>query len=275
MNAEVHEEEGGTHSMENKWKPRWMQPFIAVIVSFAVWEGSVHLLKIPGYLLPPPSAILMKMVMQGPLFLRESVSTVLAITTGFFLAVIVGVPVATCMVFWSAFQRSVYPLLITAQVLPKVALAPLFIVWFGFGSLPKVLMTFLISFFPIVIDTVTGLNAVRPESLMLIRSMGGNRWQSFWKIRLPNALPSMFGGFKVAVTFAVVGTIVAEFVGSDTGLGYILVLARGNLDTLTVFASIMWLVVIGFIYYFAVEIAESLLVKGSARKRAHEMGAGL
>ncbi len=117
-------------------------------------------------------------------------------------------------------------------------------------------MTFLISFFPIVIDTLTGLNSVRPESLMLLRSMGASRWQAFWKIRLPSALPSIFGGFKVAITFAVVGTIVAEFVGSDHGLGYILVLARGNLDTVTVFAAILWLIVIGFMFYFAVEVAE-------------------
>jgi NitT/TauT family transport system permease protein len=136
-------------------------------------------------------------------------------------------------------------------------------------------MTFLISFFPIVIDALTGLNSVRPESLMLIRSMGGTRWQSFWKVRLPAALPSIFGGFKVAITFAVVGTIVAEFVGSDSGLGYLLVLARGNLDTVTVFAAILWLIAIGFLFYFAVELAEWICVKGRPARRLHELGAGL
>jgi NitT/TauT family transport system permease protein len=178
------------------------------------------------------------------------------------------------MIYSKWFRRSIYPILLTAQVLPKVALAPLFIVWFGFGLLPKVLMTFLISFFPIVIDSLTGLNSVRPESLMLLRSMGASRWQAFWKVRLPSALPSMFGGFKIAITFAVVGTVVAEFVGSDHGLGYILVLARGNLDTVTVFAAILWLVAIAFLYYFAVELLEWLLVKGRAARR-HELGAGL
>jgi NitT/TauT family transport system permease protein len=109
----------------------------------------------------------------------------------------------------------------------------------------------------------------------LIRSMGGTRWQSFWKVRLPGALPSMFGGFKVAITFAVVGTIVAEFVGSDNGLGYILVLARGNLDTVTVFAAILWLIAIGFLFYFAVEMAEWLCIRGRAVGRSQELGAGL
>lgn len=253
----------------------WILPAVTVVACFVAWEAAVVVFKVPGYLLPPPSAIALKMIAQRDLFLQESIATVIAIISGFAAAVLIGVPVATLMVYSDHFRRATYPILITAQVLPKVALAPLFIVWFGFGLLPKVLMTFLISFFPIVIDTVTGLQSVRPESLMLIRSMGGNRWQSFWKVRLPSALPSMFGGFKVAVTFAVVGTIVAEFVGSDTGLGYVLVLARGNLDTLTVFASLMWLIVIGFVFYFAVELAELLLVKGRAHRRAHELGAGL
>src|SRR4029077_12604985 len=189
-----------------------------------------------------------------------------AIIIGFGVAVLVGIPAATLMIYSEWFRRSVYPILLTAQVLPKVALAPLFIVWFGFGLLPKVLMTFLISFFPIVIDTLTGLNSVRPESLMLIRSMGGTRWQSFWKIRLPGALPSIFGGFKVAITFAVVGTIVAEFVGSDHGLGYILVLARGNLDTVTVFAAILWLIAICFFVLFRGRSGGTVLCKGARGK---------
>lgn len=253
----------------------WVLPGLTIVGLLVLWEAAVAGLRIPPYLLPAPRAIAAKMAQSGPLLLRESLSTISAITTGFALAVLVGVLVATGMVYWAAFQRAVYPVLVTAQVLPKVALAPLFIVWFGFGMLPKVIMTFLISFFPIVIDTVTGLASVRPESLMLIRSMGGTRWQSFWKIRLPNALPSIFGGFKVAITFAVVGTIVAEFVGSDSGLGYVLVMARGNLDTVTVFAVLTWLVVIGFLYYFAVEVAEHWLVKGRSKRRIRELGAGL
>jgi NitT/TauT family transport system permease protein len=253
----------------------WITPALSLLCCLAMWEGAVRYFQVPVYLVPAPSLIASKLVAAYPLFLQETLHSVIAIIIGFALAVLVGIPAATLMIYSEWFRRSIYPILLTAQVLPKVALAPLFIVWFGFGLLPKVLMTFLISFFPIVIDTLTGLNSVRPESLMLIRSMGGSRWQAFWKIRLPTALPSIFGGFKVAITFAVVGTIVAEFVGSDHGLGYILVLARGNLDTVTVFAAILWLIAIGFLFYFAVEVAERICIRGRAGNRGHELGAGL
>lgn len=258
-----------SHSMQ------WIAPAVTALGCLLLWEAAVRLFEIPIYLLPPPSQVLMKMASGYKLFLAEATPTVTAILCGFLLAALVGVPIATFMVYMPLFRYAVHAILITAQVLPKVALAPLFIVWFGFGLLPKVLMTFLIAFFPIVIDSMIGLASVRPESLMLVRSMGGNRWQAFWKVRLPNALPSMFGGFKVAITFAVVGALVAEFVASDSGLGYLLVMARGNLDTLTVFAVIGWLVVIGFLFYYAVELLEKLVLRNRAHHRAHELGAGL
>jgi NitT/TauT family transport system permease protein len=259
------------------WKTHggWITSVLSLACCLLAWEAAVRTFEVPVYLIPAPSLIAGKLVAAYPLFLRETLYSIVSIVIGFVLAVLVGIPAATLMIYSEWFRRSIYPILLTAQVLPKVALAPLFIVWFGFGLLPKVLMTFLISFFPIVIDTLTGLNSVRPESLMLIRSMGGSRWQAFWKVRLPSALPSIFGGFKVAITFAVVGTIVAEFVGSDHGLGYILVLARGNLDTVTVFAAILWLIAIGFMFYFAVELAERFSTRGRGANRSHDLGAGL
>jgi NitT/TauT family transport system permease protein len=253
----------------------WLAPALSLFGCLAAWEAAVRYFDVPIYLVPAPSQVAGQLLVSYPQFLQATLSSGVSIIVGFGLAVIVGIPAATMMIYSKVFRRSIYPILLTAQVLPKVALAPLFIVWFGFGLLPKVLMTFLISFFPIVIDSLIGLNSVRPESLLLLRSMGGTRRQAFWKVRLPTALPSIFGGLRVAITFAVVGTIVAEFVGSDSGLGYILVVARGNLDTLTVFAAILWLIAIGFLFYFAVEVAERLCIKGRAARRSHELGAGL
>lgn len=253
----------------------WTAPTVTAVAFLALWEIATKYFAVPAYLLPAPSSILLKMFGDYQQFLSEAPPTIIAILMGFLLAVVIGVPIATVMVYSPLFRSSVQAILITAQVLPKVALAPLFIVWFGFGLLPKVLMTFLIAFFPIVIDSLIGLASVRPESLMLVRSMGGTRTQAFLKVRLPHALPNMFGGFKVAVTFAVVGTLVAEFVGSDSGLGYVLVLARGNLDTLTVFAAIGWLVVIGFLFYYGVEFLEKMVLRNRANRRGHELMAGL
>jgi len=253
----------------------WIAPFAVLVLCVLLWEAAVRLFKIPVYMLPPPSAIIQEMVEKRQFFMGHALHTSAAIVLGFIFAVLVGVPMATLMVYSARVSRLIQPMLITAQVLPKVALAPLFIVWFGFGLMPKVVMTFLIAFFPVVIDTLTGLLAVRPGSLMLIRSMGGSRWQSFWKVRLPTALPSMFAGFKVAMTFAVVGAIVAEFVAADSGLGYVLVEARGTLNMVTVFASITWLVLLGFAFYYIVEGLERVLMKGRRHGAAHELGAGM
>lgn len=255
--------------------PAWTLPTVTLVLCLVAWEGAVRFFSVPVYILPPPSAILHVAVAQHEYLFKNAVATSWAILLGFAYAFAVGVPIAALMVYSESFSKAIYPVLITAQVLPKVALAPLFIVWFGFGLLPKVVMTFLIAFFPIVIDTLAGLSAVRQESLMLLRSMGASRWQSFWKVRLPTALPHIFSGLKIGMTFAVVGAIVAEFVASDSGLGFVLVDARSNLDMVLVFAAITWLIALGFIFYFAVELAERIFVKGRRSKRNHELGAGL
>jgi NitT/TauT family transport system permease protein len=255
--------------------PAWLLPVVTLALCILAWEGAVRFFNVPVYILPRPSAILHAAVAQHAYLFKHAVATSWAILLGFAYAFVVGIPIAALMVYSESFSKAIYPVLITAQVLPKVALAPLFIVWFGFGLLPKVVMTFLIAFFPIVIDTLAGLSAVRPESLMLLRSMGASRWQSFWKVRLPMALPHIFSGLKIGVTFAVVGAIVAEFVASDSGLGFVLVDARANLDMVLVFAAITWLIALGFVFYFAVELAERIFVKGRRSKRSHELGAGL
>jgi NitT/TauT family transport system permease protein len=253
----------------------FLLPVGSLLATILVWEAIVRLFNVPVYILPRPSAIFHTAIAQHQYLFKHAVSTSWAIILGFAWACIVGIPLATIMTFSESLRRVIHPLLIVAQVLPKVALAPLFIVWFGFGMVPKVVMTFLIALFPIVIDTLAGLSTVRPESLMLLRSMGASRSQSFWKVRLPTALPHIFSGLKIAMTFAVVGAIVAEFVASDSGLGYVLVDARANLDMVMVFAAIIWLIVLGFLFYYVVEFAERIFVKGKSHRRTQELGAGL
>ncbi|MBE9373516.1 ABC transporter permease [Saccharopolyspora sp. HNM0983] len=250
-------------------------PVGLLVVCCAVWQVVVTAGQVPEYVLPAPLTVLGTMVADAPLLATESVPTLLAVLAGFGLAVLVALPVAVLMTYSDALHRALYPLLIVAQVVPKVAVAPLFIIWFGFGQLPKVLMVALISFFPLIVDALVGLAATRPQSLVLVRSMGAGRWQAFWKVRWPWALPSIFAGAKVAVTLAVVGAVVAEFVGSDDGLGVVLLDARGNLDSAMAFAAIGWLTIAGLLLFGAVALAERVLVPGGRRAASAEAAGSL
>ncbi len=193
---------------------------VAVLV---VWEAAARVFSIPPYLLPAPSAIVLSMDTNSAVLIKESVGTTFEILLGFALSVAVGVPLALAIYLWRPFARAVYPLLVSSQAVPKVAVAPLFLVWFGFGLLPKVLIAFLIAFFPVVINTAMGLAALEREKIYLAQSMGLGPFATFFKIQLPNALPSIFAGLKISITFAVVGAVVGEFVGGQGGLGYLLV----------------------------------------------------
>ncbi|MGI5323882.1 ABC transporter permease [Actinomadura nitritigenes] len=253
----------------------WVLPLILVAIIVAVWQAVCSSGSVEEYVLPAPGDVVRKMFGDFGTFADQSVPTIVAIFAGFALAVVVALPIAVAMVYSGVARRAIYPLLIIAQVVPKVAIAPLFIIWFGFGQLPKVLMVALICFFPVVIDSLVGFRAARPESLMLVRSMGASRWQAFWKVRWPWALPSIFAGVKVGITLAVVGAVVAEFVGADKGLGVLLITARGDMDSLTVFASIAWLTVIGFVLFVLVEVLERVLLPGKRGGRSHEASGSL
>jgi NitT/TauT family transport system permease protein len=181
--------------------------------------------------------------------------------------VLVAVPLAILIVSSRPFEKSFYPLLVASQVIPKVAIAPLFLVWFGFGLLPKVLIVFLIAFFPIVINSVIGLRSMEIEKHYLAQSMGANRWQVFVKLQLPNALPSMFGGLKVAATLSVIGAIVGEFVGSDDGIGSILMTAIGSVDTVTLFAGVGYLTIMGILIFVLMDVLERLLIPWHISRR--------
>jgi NitT/TauT family transport system permease protein len=235
-------------------------PIIVVLALLTLWEVGTRLLKVAPYILPPPSTIAIVMYEKAPMLLHHGWVSTVEIVLGFLLSLAVGIPLALATFLWPAFARSVYPLLVSSQAVPKMAVAPLFIVWFGFGLMPKVLIAFLIAFFPIVISTVVGLSGIEPEKIQLARSMGLNAWSTFFKIRLPNALPSIFGGLKIAITLAVVGAVVGEFVGGEAGLGYLLMSANGSMDTPLLFAGLVGLTLIGIVLYLAIEVAERLAV---------------
>lgn len=252
---------------------RRLAPLLTLAALVIAWEVVVDAFRVPEYLLPAPSGIVAALIGEWrPLAFHTGV-TLYEILWGFALAIAVGVPLAMVIVASPPFERSVYPLLVASQSVPKIAIAPLLIFWAGIGIFPKILVAFAIAFFPIVIDTVAGLRSIEPEMLHLARSMGAGEGKIFLKIRFPSALPSIFAGVKVAVTLAVVGAVVGEFIQADQGLGYVLQQATAVLNTRLGFAAILILALIGIVLFVAVEILERWLTPWSAARRT-ELAAG-
>jgi NitT/TauT family transport system permease protein len=246
---------------------RWRDGIVTFVLLFAAWEGASRLLGIPRYILPPPSGIWADLVKRYPRMVDAAVVTTGEILLGFALAVVVSIPLAIVVSYSGAVERTVFPVIVALQIVPKIAIAPLFVVWFGFGLLPKLLLVFLLSFFPIVVSSITGLRSVPRDILDLARSTGTSELLVFRKIRLPHALPSVFTGVKVAATLATTAAIVAEFVASDRGLGYMLLEFNGNLETGMVFATVIGLSFIGITLYFMVEFVERHVVSWHVSQR--------
>jgi len=246
----------------------FVYPAGMLVALLVIWEAATYLFAIPAYLVPAPSAILRSMDTNSAVLIKESIGTTFEILLGFALSVAVGVPLALAIYLWRPFARAVYPVLVSSQAVPKVAVAPLFLVWFGFGLLPKVLIAFLIAFFPVVINTAMGLASLEREKIYLAQSMGFGPIATFFKIQLPNAMPSIFAGLKISITFAVVGAVVGEFVGGQGGLGYLLLIANGNMDTALLFAGIVALTVLGVVLFLLIGLLERLVLPPHAVERA-------
>ena len=231
-------------------------PLLVTLAVLVLWEAGVRAGGVPAYLLPPPSAIAARMVKDYRLLALNTWVTGGEVLAGFALAIVVSIPLAAVLAQFRVVENALYPILVASQTVPKVAIAPILVVWFGFGLLPKMLIAFLICFFPIVVDTLIGMRSVPKEVLWLARSMGASRWKTFAKIQFPAALPHIFAGLKVASTLAVVGAVVGEFVAADRGLGYQLIVANGLLDVQLSFAVLITLSLIGVLLYSLVDFAE-------------------
>jgi len=247
-----------------------LTPVAGVLVFLAIWQIGVVVYRVPAYLLPPPTMIAQTFVDEFPRLLRHGWITTYEMLGGYALAVAVALPLAIAITSSKRFDEFVMPTMLFFQVVPKVAIAPLFLVWFGVGTTPKVLVAFLISFFPIVIDAAVGLRSMSPEMNDLARSMGASRMQVFAQFRLPTSLPYLFSGLKVAATLAIAGAVVGEFVGADKGLGYLLLTTNSNMETSLMFATIVALTIIGLAFFYLVEFVESLLIPWHVTHRTRE-----
>lgn len=243
---------------------RAVKVMLTLVALIVVWEGACRAFHIPTYLVPAPSDIAARLVEKRGLYLGHTWVTLYETLAGFALAVVVGVAAAALIVVIPPLRDVIMPVLVIAQLVPKVAIAPILLIWFGYGLLPKVIIAFLVAFFPIVVNVATGLAAVERELLDLGRSLEANRWQIFWKFRIPTALPELFSGMKIAITLAVIGAVIGEFVGGNSGLGYLILVANQDLDTPLAFAALLILSLAGILLYIVVEIAERWLIPWSA-----------
>jgi NitT/TauT family transport system permease protein len=239
----------------------WVRPVLLVIVLLAVWDLTIRVFRIPPYLIPSPWSVVQQLVAEWPRLLKEAIPTTYATLGGFALVI----------AYSRTVESFVYPLLVFSQSVPKIAIAPLFVVWFGFGIIPKVIAAFMLGFFPIVVSTVMGFKSVDPDMLDLARSMKASRLATFMRISLPQALPSIFAGLKVSITLAVVGAVVGEFVGSNSGIGYLLQIANGNFDLPLMFAALTVLSAIGVLLFVAIDVVERLLIPWHASQRLDVM----
>ena len=252
---------------------RRLTPLAGVFVFLAIWQVGVMVYQVPAYLLPAPTVIARTFIDEFPRLLYHGWITTYEMLGGYALAVGIALPLAIAITSSKRFDEFVMPTMLFFQVVPKVAIAPLFLVWFGVGATPKVLVAFLISFFPIVIDAAVGLRSMSPEMNDLARSMGASRMQVFARFRLPTSLPYLFSGLKVAATLAIAGAVVGEFVGADKGLGYLLLTTNSNMETALMFATIVALTIIGLAFFYAVEFVEALLIPWHVTHRTREESA--
>ena len=249
-------------AVAHSWRP------VALLLACGVawWAVTASGLVAP-YLVPSPGATLQTMIDKSGYLLTHTWVTTYETVIGFVLAVAIGVLAAVIMVYSRTVEKTLYPVLLFAQVIPKIAVAPLFVVWLGFGAGPKIVVAVLVAFFPVVISMVTGLKAVDPEMLELSATMGAGPLKTFAKIRFPASLPYLFSGLKVAVTLAVTGAVVGEFVGANAGLGFVILQANGNLDTPMLFAGLVIMSLIGVVLFVLVELAEQILLPWHASRR--------
>ncbi len=234
-------------------------PTLALIL-LAAWQIAVPLLGLSVFVLPTPAQIIARIGSDFHLLAANSLITLLETIAGFVIAAITGVATAFAIFYSRIFERAIYPLLVAMQTVPKVALAPLLVLYLGYDFAPKCFLAFLLAYFPIVIATVVGLNALDKSMVDVVRSMGANEWQTFLKIRLPAALPNIFGGLKVGISLAVIGAVIGEYVAAERGLGYLQLQASSQFDTTLSFASLVIISLLGVVTFWAIEVLERRLV---------------
>lgn len=254
-------------TMLRAWLARTLPATAALVLLVMLWQAVTFVFAIPPYTLPSPADVAGVMVERAWELAANGWITLVESVAGLVLSIAVAIPLGIAIVSSPVLERICYPFLVASQAIPKVALAPILVMWFGFGLLPKVLIAFFIAFFPIVVNTVVGMVRTPPEMIHLMRSLGASWWQILWRVQLPSASPYIFAGIKVASAFAVVGAIVGEFIAAGSGLGYLQLVADNNFQVPLLFATLVVLSAMGIALFYLVALVEVLLLPRPLRQR--------
>ena len=231
-------------------------PVLILLALLGIWEAGVYIRDTPRYILPPPSKILVTLNEERAQLLKHSLVTLQEMMFGFALAISIGVPLAILMFEFPILEKAFYPYVIGSQTVPVFAIAPLLVLWFGFGIASKVMMAAIIIFFAIVLNTLDGLKSTDPDTVNLFRILRATRWQILWKVRVPWALPFIFSGAKIGISISTIGAVIGEWVGASAGLGYLMLYANASLETPLVFAAIFCLTLLGLGLFTIITLLE-------------------
>lgn len=231
-----------------------------VMAVLVLWQIVVSVGDIPSYILPSPVMILKALYEERSLFLTHTLATINEALLGFVLAVLLGIIFGILMGYSGHVRRALYPIFIITQTIPIVVLAPLFAIWFGFGLFPKILIVILVCFFPVAVTFAQGLIKADEDMDELLKVMGAKRWQAFRMARIPQAMPSLFSGLKIAATYSIMGAVISEWVGAKSGLGIFMTRAMSSFRTSVLFADVFVIIVLSLGIYKAVEIVEKMII---------------
>ena len=241
------------------WKIN-LKPVISLFMIIVLWDISVRIFKFPDYILPAPIDVIISLFKYKSTIFSALYMTLYEALVGYGISIAIGLPLGILIVYSKFSKDYIMPLLVMTNSVPKSALAPLFLLWAGYGPLSKILISFLMAFFPIVINTAVGLYRIDQNKINLVKCLKGTEIQIFTKVRLPNALPSIFAGLKLAITLALIGAVVGEFVGGNDGIGVLILMASTEIKTAIVFACIIVLSLVGIILFYSVEFAQKKAV---------------
>lgn len=247
----------------------WSIPIGLIALAIGCWEVVVRLRDTPRWFLPPPSAVAVALFNNRGALLYHTTITLEEVAVGFAFSLVLGVAFALAIASSRIVERAFYPFVVASQAIPIIALAPILLIWFGYGMTPKVIVVALICFFPIVVNMVDGLRSVDPELIDLMRSMGASNWTTYRVVRIPSSLPYLFSGTRIAAAVSVIGALIGEWVGSSAGLGYYMIRSAGQFATARVFAAVLVSAVLGLALFGIVSVLEQLLLPWQRVRGSH------